>query len=75
MVKAIPENDEPVCYSSNKKGSGIFFTTLPLVVDCLAMLSEYSTEELAVSVITPDVKDFASLYKCRQGKLFVISHW
>ena len=74
-------------YANNKKGEVISFTSLRLVVDYLVFLSRYSTEEVGmyfkktiatgsrrdhkISVITSDEKDFAFIYKHRQGQLVI----
>ena len=74
-------------YANNKKGEVISFTSLRLVVDYLVFLTRYSTEEVGmyfkktiatgsrrghkISVITSDEKDFAFIYKHRQGKLVI----
>ena len=74
-------------YANNKKGEVISFTSLRLVVDFLVLLSRYSAEEVGmyfkrtlatgsrkghnVSIITSVEKDFAFIYKHRQGKLVI----
>ena len=74
-------------YALNKKGEVISFTSLRLVVDFLVLLSRFSADKVAmyfkrtlatgsrkghnVSVITSDEKDFAFIYKRRQGKLVI----
>lgn len=74
-------------YSNNKKGEVISFTSLRLVVELLSLLSGYTEEEVVkyfkrnltagsrrghnISVICSDVKDFAFVYKHRQGKLVI----
>ena len=92
MVQATPEYTEPFSfYSCNKKGAVISFTSVRLVVDFLAVLSGYSTEEVAtyfkrklatgkrkghtVSIIVSDVKDFAFVYKRNRGKLTISFHF
>lgn len=74
-------------YAENKKGEVISFTSKRLVVDFLVLLSRFSADKVAmyfqrtlatgsrkghnVSVITSDEKDFAFIYKRRQGKLVI----
>jgi hypothetical protein len=74
-------------YANNKKGEVISFTSLRLVVNLLVLLSRYSAQEVGmyfkrtlatgsrrghkVSIITSDEKDFAFIYKHRQGKLVI----
>ena len=74
-------------YALNKKGEVISFTSLRLVVDFTVLLSRFSADKVAmyfkrtlapgsrkghnVSVITSDEKDFAFIYKHRQGKLVI----
>jgi hypothetical protein len=70
-------------YALSKKGEVISFTSLRLVVEFLVLLSRFSADKVAmyfkrtlaigsrkghnVSVITSDEKDFAFIYKRRQG--------
>ena len=74
-------------HALNKKGEVISFSSLRLVVNFLVLLSRFSTGKVAmyfkrtlatgsrrghkVSVITSDEKDFAFIYKHRQGKLVI----
>ena len=74
-------------YANNKKDEVVSFTSLRLVVDFLVLLSQYSAEEVSmyfkktiatgsrrghnISIITSDEKDFAFIYKHRQGKLVI----
>ena len=74
-------------HASNRKGEVISFTSLRLVVNLLCLLSGCKRSQVVahfirnlatgmrrghkVSVITSDVKDFAFIYKHRQGKLVI----
>ena len=87
VVKAMPGFVEPCCFvGSNKKGDVISFTNLRLVMELLALLSGYPGKEVAtffkrnltglkaghkVNVIANESKDFAFIYKKRQGKFFI----
>ena len=87
LVESTPEYSPPFCYYANNKGEVISFTSLRLVVDFLVLLSQYSAEEAgmyfkrtlatgprrghSVSIITSVGKDFAFIYKHRQGKLVI----
>ena len=71
----------------NKNGEVISFTSLRLVVNFLVLLSGYTKDEVVmyfkrnlatgmrrghkVHIITSDVKDFAFVYKHKQGKLVI----
>ena len=87
VVKNLQGFTQPFCYqSNNKKGEVISFTSVRLVNELLALLSGLSGQDVAsyfkrnlagarqghkVSVIVSDVKDFAFVYKLRQGKLII----
>ncbi len=78
-------------YASNRKGEVISFTFLQLVVGLLCLLSGYEEEQVVthfkrnlatgmrrghkVCVITSDVKDFAFVYKRKQGRLVISFHF
>ena len=82
---------EPFCYhSSNKKAEVISFTSLRLVSELLGLFSGVSQINLATyfkrtlggrrrghktSVIVSDVKDFAFIYKIKQGRLIITFHY
>ena len=82
---------EPFCYQgSNKKADVISFTSLRLVNELLCLLSGVSEINLATyfkrapggrrkgrktSVIVSDVKDFAFIYKVKQGRLIIAFHY
>ena len=87
VVKAMPGFVESYCFvGSNKKADVISFTNLRLVMELLALLLGYPEKEVAtffkrnltgmkaghkVNVIANESKDFAFIYKKRQGKFFI----
>jgi hypothetical protein len=87
VVKSVPGFVEPYCFvGSNKKGEVISFTNLHLVMELLALLSGYSEKEVSsyfkrnltglkaghkVNVIANESKDFAFIYKQKQGRFSI----
>ena len=91
LTKSMQGFCEPFCYQgSNKKADVISFTSLRLVNELLCLLSGVSEINLATyfkrtvggrrkghktSVIVSDVKDFAFIYKVKQGRLIIAFHY
>ena len=91
LTKSMQGFCEPFCYQgSNEKADVILFTSIRLVNELLCLLSGVSEINLATyfkrtlggrrkghktSVIVSDVKDFAFIYKVKQGRLIIAFHY